>query len=147
MRAARFCIVNSGGSYDNGTKDFLFQKPDGTYGVKGLRRAPYNLSAVLEASTIYFVEGELCADRVNETWRVATTLDSGSKSKWLSEYDNYFKGKEVIILPDNDVAGLEYGTMIASHIPGSKIVLLPGLKSKVYFTSILGSLVYQGKWR
>ena len=116
--------------YDDGTKSFYFNQPDGTKGVKGIQRVPYNLPNVLKAQTVYFVEGEKCADAINKEGRTATTLDSGSNSQWLPEYNSYFDGKTVIIIPDNDEPGKKYAHLIAGKIPGSKIVNLPGLAEK-----------------
>lgn len=114
----------------DGKKYFKFRQPDGTNGLKGVKRVPYNLQAVTSASTIYFVEGEKCADAVINKGYCATTLDCGAKSKWLSEYENYFINKKVIIIPDNDKPGLDYAISIASKIQGSVIKQLPNLQEK-----------------
>jgi len=116
--------------YNDGSKSFFFKQPNGTKGVKGVKRVPYNLPAVIEASTIYFVEGEKCANAIIEAERVATSLDSGAKSKWLPEYGEHFKDKTVIIIPDNDEPGMMYAKRIAKQIPKSRIVPLPELKPK-----------------
>lgn len=111
--------------YADSTKICYFMQPDGTKGVKGVKRVPYNLPEVLKASTVYFVEGEKCADSVIKQGCCATTLDSGSNSKWLPEYDQYFEGKKVIIIPDNDEPGMKYAKSIARNIHGSCIMPLP----------------------
>lgn len=116
--------------YADGSKSFYFEQPNGVKTVKGVQRVPYNLPNVLKAQTIFFVEGEKCADAVNRAGRTATTLDSGSNSHWLSEYNSYFDGKTVIIIPDNDEPGEKYARRIASNIPGAKIMHLPGLAEK-----------------
>ena len=116
--------------FSGGTKSFGFANPDGTHSVKGIKRVPYNLPAVLSASTVYVAEGEKCADVIIEAGRVATTLDSGANSKWLPEYTGYFKGKTVIILPDNDTPGQKYAEQFLTHLPGSRVALLPGLRAK-----------------
>ena len=115
---------------NDGTKSFFFKQPDGTKGVKGIRRVPYKLPAVLAAQAVYIVEGEKCADALMQAGRTATTLDSGAKSKWLPEYAAYFAGKTVTIIPDNDAPGMEYAKQIAGNIPGSRIVTLPDLDPK-----------------
>ena len=116
--------------YADGSKSFYFEQPNGVKTVKGVQRVPYNLPNVLKAQTVFFVEGEKCADAVNAAGRTATTLDSGSNSRWLSEYNSYFDGKTVIVIPDNDEPGEKYARRIASNIPGAKIVHLPGLAEK-----------------
>lgn len=114
----------------DGTKKFYFLQPDGGKGVKGVKRVPYNLPAVLQADTVYFVEGEKCAEAVIKQGCVATTLDSGSNSKWLPEYAQYFEGKQVTIIPDNDKPGMKYAQEIAKNIPHAVIKQLPGLAEK-----------------
>lgn len=116
--------------YADGTKKCYFQQPNGTKGVKGLGRVPYNLPAVCKADKVYFVEGEKCAQAITEQGCVATTLDSGAKSKWLPEYGQHFDGRQVIIIPDNDKPGMEYALKIARSIPHAIIKQLPGLKEK-----------------
>lgn len=116
--------------YADGSKSFYFEQPNGVKTVKGVQRVPYNLPNVLKAQTVFFVEGEKCADAVNAAGRTATTLDSGSNSRWLSEYNSYFDGKTVIVIPDNDEPGEKYARRIASNIPGAKIVHLPSLAEK-----------------
>lgn len=116
--------------YSDGSKTFAFFDPYGKKGVTGLRRVPYNLPSVLSADTVYFVEGEKAARAAIDAGRVATSLDAGAKSRWLSEYTAYFEGKNVIILPDNDEPGMAYAWSIAQHLPDAKIVRLPDLPEK-----------------
>ena len=84
----------------------------------------------MKADTVYFVEGEKCAEAVIQAGKVATTLDSGANSKWLPEYNDYFNGKKVIVIPDNDEPGMKYAQRIVKNIPHAKIVKLPGLSAK-----------------
>lgn len=116
--------------YEDGTKSFCFVQPNGVKGVKGIKRVPYNLPDVCKAQKIYFVEGEKCADAVINQGFCATTLDSGSQSKWYPEYNNYFVGKEIIIIPDNDEPGIRYAKSIAKHISGARIVRIPEREGK-----------------
>src|SRR5262249_40625978 len=62
-----------------------------------------------------------------------TTSPSGSKG-WKSEYAAYFKGKVVIIFPDNDEPGRLYGQQVAHSLKGIassiRVVELPGLEEK-----------------
>lgn len=116
--------------YADGTKTFLPVQPDGTKNLKGVRRVIYNLPAVLNASTIYFVEGEKCADIINQSDYVATTLDSGSNSRWFPHFSEWLQGKEIIIIPDNDEAGLKYAKNILDNLPNAKVVKLPDIQEK-----------------
>jgi P4 family phage/plasmid primase-like protien len=99
----------------NGKKDFRQRapKPSGgwTYTLKGIARVPYNLPKVIETAqaggTIYVVEGEKDADRLNGLGLCATTNAQGSKFKWPSDWSKYFAGaKTVIVIPDNDETGI-----------------------------------------
>ena len=114
----------------DGKKSFSFVRPNGEKGLGDKKPVPYNLPEVIRAQKVYFVEGEKCADAVIQAGRVATTLNCGSGSKWLSEYQDYFMGKEVVILPDNDKPGMKYAKKIVENIPNAKIVCLPGLPPK-----------------
>lgn len=111
-------------------KKFTFEQPDGTKSVKGIKRVPYNLPDIINATTVFFVEGEKCADILIENGLVATTLDSGSNSKWIASYNQYFKNKEIIIIPDNDSPGNKYAQTIISNLQDSKVMILPNLKDK-----------------
>ncbi len=116
--------------YIDGRKAFFFEQPNGQKSVKGAKRVLYNLPKVLRASTVYFVEGEKCADAVIDAGCTATTLDTGAQSKWYDRYTEYLQGKEVIILPDNDEAGMLYAKRVLKHIPTAKIIQLPDLPEK-----------------
>jgi hypothetical protein len=54
--------------------------------------------------------------------------------KWRKEYNQYFRGREVYIIPDNDQAGREHGESAAKHLHGTaslvKVVELPNLPAK-----------------
>ena len=116
--------------FEDGTKKFYFEQPDGTKGIKGIQRELYNLPAVLTATNVYFVEGEKCADAVIKQGFVATTLDTGAKSPWCSHYTEYLKDKEVVIIPDNDAPGMNYAKKILQNVPTARIVKLPDLAEK-----------------
>lgn len=109
----------------DGKKTFYCEQPDGTKGIQGIERPLYNLPDVIKSDVVYFVEGEKCANALIERGYCATTLDSGANSRWLSDYDKYFEGKEVIIIPDNDEPGMKYAKRIKEHITWARIVPLP----------------------
>lgn len=116
--------------YSDGSKSFFFQQPNGIKKMSGVQRQLYNLSNVMSASTVYFVEGEKCADAIISKGRVATTLDTGAKSPWHSHYDKYLKDKKIIIIPDNDMAGFKYAKSILEHLPTAKVIKLPDVAEK-----------------
>lgn len=114
----------------DGSKSFYFEQPNGTKSLKGIQKALYNLPAVIKADTVYFVEGEKCAEAVIKQGYTATTLCTGSNSKWDDMYNQYLKNKKVIILPDNDEAGLKYAKMLKENLPFAQVKLLSNLQEK-----------------
>ena len=116
--------------FDDTSKIFYFEQPNGKKGVKGIKRVVYNLPSVLQSPKIYFVEGEKCADILNKNGLTATTLDSGANSVWQNDFNEIFKDKEVIIIIDNDEAGRKYGKMILEHLSNATVIILPDLKEK-----------------
>lgn len=139
MKKTKYTYYDANGSvayfkirtdYDDGRKNFFFQKPNGESNAKGIQHVLYNLPAVLNAEKVYFVEGEKCADAVIQQGAVATTLDAGAQSPWYPYYNEYLNGKEVIVIPDNDTPGMEYAKKIAQNIHTAKIVKLPDLPKK-----------------
>ena len=83
------------------------------------RIVPYNLPALLDAKTagrnIFLVEGEKAADAIKSIGMIATTAHTGAGS-WPQAITEYFAGAQVIILPDNDVAGWGYAYKAAEAI-------------------------------
>ena len=83
------------------------------------RIVPYNLPAMLDAKSagriIYLVEGEKAADAIKSIGMIATTAHTGAGS-WPQAITEYFAGAQVIILPDNDVAGWGYAYKAAEAI-------------------------------
>jgi 5S rRNA maturation endonuclease (ribonuclease M5) len=113
-------------------KDFKQRHPDGRGGfawnLQGIRRVPYHLPQVVKAGEVWIVEGEKDADALMAQGFTATTNPLGA-GKWLSEYNQHFKGKAVIICGDNDAKGREHVEQVARALHGVaasvKIVKLP----------------------
>ena len=116
--------------YIDKSKKIYFEKANGEKNMQGVKRVLYNLPQVINADKVYIVEGEKCADAVIKAGFVATTLDGGAKSPWRKHYNRYLQDKEIIILPDNDEAGMQYARTIATHLQHSKIIKLPDLQPK-----------------
>jgi hypothetical protein len=72
-------------------------------------------------STIYIPEGEKCVDLLVEAGFNAT-CNVGGAGKWLEEYNPYFNGLNVIVLPDNDgppkYTGQNHAKEIVNSLPG-----------------------------
>ncbi len=122
-------------------KDFRQRRPDGaggwTWNLDGVRRVPYRLPGVLAAvargETVYIVEGEKDADALAALGLMATT-NPGGVGKWRPEYNEYFRGANVVILPDNDPPGRQHVEEVARTLHGAaaevKVLHLPGLPPK-----------------
>jgi rhodanese-related sulfurtransferase len=97
-------------------KDFRQRRPDGHGGwiwKKGERQVLYHLPEVIEAPIVFIVEGEKDVETLRDYGFVATTNAGGSKAPWLSEFTDALRGREVILIPDNDKAGWQRTAVIA----------------------------------
>src|SRR3990172_6816330 len=120
---------------DGRNKEFIFKHLEGDKWVtgRGCEPVPYNLPQLSKSKYSFIVEGEGKADLLIKWGLVATCFDSGANSPFREDYLKYFAGKEkIIILPDNDNAGRQYASKLASALYGKveriKIVELDGLK-------------------
>ena len=90
-------------------KDFRPMTPDGKLSLEGVERVPYRLPELLQgiedSKPILLLEGEKDADRVAEMGFVATTFVGGT-AKWRDEYLEYFRGADIVLVPDNDHPGI-----------------------------------------
>ncbi len=127
-------------------KTFRQYQPNGRGGWKpGLdevaRRVPFNLrgvmAAVADGVPVYIVEGEGKADALSHMGKVATCCALGCKSwesSWDANWARYFKGADIIIVPDNDEAGMGYATAVARSLKGVaariRLLKLPDLPEK-----------------
>ncbi len=87
--------------------------------VKGAMRAPdirplYNQPNITQSKTIILVEGEKCADALIGLGICATTAMNGAKAPIDKTNWSPLKGKQVLIWPDHDEAGLSYARKAAS---------------------------------
>ncbi len=118
-------------------KKFRQRLPDGDGGwvwnLTGVRRVPYRLPEVLKVECVFIVEGEKDVETLRGLGLVATT-NSGGAGKWRDEFAAFFKGKDVVILPDNDEPGRKHVEQVAANLApvarSLKVVLLPGLSEK-----------------
>lgn len=87
------------------------------WGLKDIEPLPYNLPKILEDKdkTIFIVEGEKDADKLNSLGFLATTNSGGSKN-WKPSLNKYFKDRRVILISDNDSAGYLHTQTISNHL-------------------------------
>ncbi|WP_273378247.1 phage/plasmid primase, P4 family [Symbiobacterium thermophilum] len=127
-------------------KAFRQRRPDGRGGwiwnVEGVRRVAYRLPDVIKAvnegaQALFIVEGEKDADRL---WSlgVPATCNAAGAGKWgdgeTSSLAFLPESIEVVILPDNDLAGAKHAAEVAYQLRRAgksvRVVDLPGLPDK-----------------
>jgi putative DNA primase/helicase len=72
---------------------------------KGPRQVLYRLPEVLEAAIVFVVEGEKDVETLRSHGFTATTNAGGAKARWLADFTESLRGREVILIPDNDAPG------------------------------------------
>jgi 5S rRNA maturation endonuclease (ribonuclease M5) len=108
--------------YEN-PKTFRQRRPDGNggwlYNLNGVQPVLYNLPELLNrtAEPIYLVEGEKDADALMAEGVLATT-NSGGAAKWDNSLTESLKGRDVIILTDNDEPGLMRAQRLIKALTG-----------------------------
>lgn len=121
-------------------KGFFQRRPDGKGGwiknLNGVRRVLYCLPELLSADrekTVYLCEGEKDCDALRKLNVVATT-NSGGAEKWRNEYNETLRGRNVVILPDNDEVGRAHARQVAASLrdvaESVKVMELPNLPDK-----------------
>jgi hypothetical protein len=120
-----------------GKKSFQQQAADGKGGwlpnLGSITKVPYNLPEVHKAGQaerrVIIVEGEKDVETLRRHGIVASTTPGGSGG-WRAAYADFFKGAEVIVLPDNDAPGKKYAKSICADLKNAKVIDLPGLGEK-----------------
>ena len=116
-------------------KDFRQRRPDRREGwvwdAKGVKHVPYRLPELCEAkksAIVYIVEGEKDAEALHAIGCVAT-CNIGGAGKWRDAYNEHFRGRKVVVIPDNDSAGRNHAEDVAKNLDGVaksvKVVHLP----------------------
>ena len=95
----------------------------------------YNLPRVIEAETIFIVEGEKDVHSLAKL-NLVGTCNVGGAGNWTSDLNKYFKDKEIYLVPDNDDPGRKHIEKVFQNLnfikPGDsglpiKVIELPGL--------------------
>lgn len=116
-------------------KDFRLQWWDAKtsswkWGRNGLGLIPYLLPDVLEAEPsepVWWVEGEKDAENAKKAGLVATTTPQGVLSFRYVDKSTLeaFRGRWVVIVPDNDPPGRDYALMVAEALHNiAKLILI-----------------------
>lgn len=128
-------------------KTFRLRRPNGNGGwswdLNGVPLVLYHLPELLKGSDpVFIVEGEKDVDNLQQLGLTATTNPFGA-GKWRPEFNRYFEGRNVVILPDNDDPGKKHAQDVANNLLGIaktiKIVKLPGLPEKGDVSDFLSS--------
>lgn len=126
---------------DGKSKEFSFvhPRPNGTE-APGRGDAPpllYGLDRLAAApagETVFICEGEKCCDALAAWGLIAVCNDSGAAGKWPEGHDEFFRGRNVVILPDHDEPGEKYAAKVAAALlpvaAAVKVLRLPGLPPK-----------------
>jgi len=112
-------------------KSFFQRYPDGRGGWinrKCARQVLYQLPRLLSSPIVFVVEGEKDADRLIAEGFIATTNSGGANARWLPEYSETLRGKEVILIPDNDPPGRKRVETIGRDLVGSAEVTVLALE-------------------
>jgi KaiC/GvpD/RAD55 family RecA-like ATPase len=96
--------------------------------------APFHFEIWKALPSVIVVEGEKCVEALNSANVQAVTCIPGGANAWKEEFAEYFAGKNVVMIPDNDQAGSKFADdVIASILPKAlsvKRLELPGLDPK-----------------
>lgn len=123
------------------SKEFSFHHPGKDGGeTSGRGDCPpllYNLHQLATAPAgemVFVAEGEKKIDALTAWGLVAVCTDSGAAGRWPEGFGEFFTGRTVVILPDNDPPGEKYAATVAAALAPVaalvKVLRLPGLPAK-----------------
>ncbi|MER6605901.1 DnaB-like helicase C-terminal domain-containing protein [Streptomyces sp. NPDC000927] len=97
------------------------KKSGKSWNLKGVRRVPYRLSALIaavaEGCTIYVVEGEKDVDRLRSMGYAATSSPLGG-GNWIHQFAVFFKGATVVVVADRDEKGFKHAGDVYKSLSG-----------------------------
>ena len=106
-------------AYNGSGKTFKQYTLDKNYnakpGIKDTLRLPYQLKYFKDQDFVYICEGEQSVDALLR-YGYPATCNSGGANNWDTNLNQYFKDKNVIIIPDNDKAGHKHALNVASQL-------------------------------
>ena len=119
-------------------KDFRQRRPDGNgwiWKLDGVRLVPYHLPRLIEGiangQTVVMVEGERDVHSAETLGLVATCNPMGA-GKWKPKHElnEFFRGADVIIIPDNDEPGWKHAHSVGAQLHDIaarvRVLVLPG---------------------
>lgn len=102
-------------------KGFFQRRPDafgGWINRKHPHQVLYHLPEVVQSPIVFLPEGEKDCETLRSHGFTATTNAGGAKARWLPQFTESLRGREVIIIPDNDQPGWERAATIARALLG-----------------------------
>ena len=120
-------------------KGFRQRRPDGQGGwiwnLEGVRRVLYHLPEVITSEAVVICEGEKDVDTLKPhlppKW-VSTTAPGGA-GKWDPDYTASLSGKEIVVIPDVDNAGLAHLDLLVKELKAAvrsfRVIFLDQLSS------------------
>lgn len=92
---------------------------------------PYRLPGLLAHpdDPVFVVEGEKDADRLTALGLIATSSSGGARN-WTADHAKWLSGRDVYVIPDNDIPGLQHGDMVMASLEKCSIIHLPDLPPK-----------------
>jgi len=85
------------------------------WSLKGVETVLYNLPEVIKAKTVLIVEGEKDCDNAKKLGYTATTCPMGAE-KWREKYNEHLYGKDIILIPDNDMVGIKHMVSVGNQL-------------------------------
>lgn len=113
-------------------KSFKQRRPDGRGGwiwnLHGVPKVPYRLPELAAAEQVFIVEGERDVETIRGLGLVAT-CNPGGAGKWTSEYGQHLRGKNVVVIADNDEPGQKHALSVATslHLIAASVKLIKAL--------------------
>ncbi len=105
------------------------------YRFRACPRVPYRLPKLLNAEAVYLPEGEKDVHTL-EGWGLVASCNPGGSgnSSLYAGWADYFRGRHIVILPDNDGPGRKHAAAVAAALLSAaasvRIVELPGWPAK-----------------
>jgi hypothetical protein len=103
-------------------KSFRQRRSDGNEGwiwnLQGVTRVPYRLPELIASDgPVYIPGGEKDVETLVKHGLTATT-NAGGEGNWKPEFNECLKGRDVVILEDNDEKGRKHGRVISESLHG-----------------------------
>jgi hypothetical protein len=91
------------------------------WSIKGVRIVPFMLPELIEdiasEHPVFVVEGEKDVQTLR-SHNVPATCNPMGAGKWRDEFNRYFTGAEIVIIPDNDQPGCDHARHVAQNLSG-----------------------------